>query len=217
MFSSSVRAGVVRVVLLHLLVLAALGCTENVPPVFISMPPVAAQDDSWSCGPNSAARMLKRYGFPVTYASLREDARDISALPAIGIGLPPKPLRDLLSLYHPNAAFETEVSFERVRELLRSGRPVIALIQTRDQNVLGVTIPILHWIVLAGFDDVSEEVSYYDTRDNWPRTRGYTEFRKLWDWHLDQTALVDQALAANTAKPRSIVWIDADPDLGMPN
>ncbi|MFN5729713.1 MAG: hypothetical protein ACK48D_24015, partial [Pseudanabaena sp.] len=37
----------------------------------IQLPDTGAQNDSWSCGPNSAARILRYYGHDVNYATVR--------------------------------------------------------------------------------------------------------------------------------------------------
>jgi hypothetical protein len=37
----------------------------------MELPDTGAQNDGWSCGPNSAARILRYYGHDVNYATVR--------------------------------------------------------------------------------------------------------------------------------------------------
>ena len=192
---------------------AAASCVDSEPTdSALRLPAVASQDDGWSCGPNSAARILKHYGFDVTYDSVRSRAHEVSALPDVGIGLPPRQLAALLESYHSAARFETETSFERIRELLRERRPVIALVLLGHRDVAGVKTRILHWIALAGLDEPRDDVFFYDTRDNRRRMHSNARFVTLWDWRLDPDSWVDKILRAHTACPRSIVYIDSTPN-----
>jgi hypothetical protein len=86
------------------------------------------QDDNWSCGPNSASRVLRYYGYNASYAQVRSEAEADSLLSLLGLGTSTDTLRDVMRHWKPDSMSESGTSFARILQLLLQGKPVIALI-----------------------------------------------------------------------------------------
>lgn len=123
--------------------------------IYRKLPNQANQDDSWTCGANSASRVLKYYGHNVSYPQVRGVAqKDHGIIPTkvciggkkcvLGVcaplpkkcfptsefktGLEPDEVRSLLSRWEGgNAKLSTRTSFEDLKARVREGKPVIAL------------------------------------------------------------------------------------------
>jgi Peptidase_C39 like family len=119
------------------------------------LPNQANQDDSWTCGANSASRVLKYYGHDVSYPQVRGVAqKDHGIIPtkvcvggekcAFGVcvplpqkcldtsqfktGLEADEVRAILARWEGgNAKLSTRTSFEELKARVREGKPVIAL------------------------------------------------------------------------------------------
>lgn len=173
--------------------------TQNAEDITIDVPHDQPQDDSWSCGPNSGSRLLRAYGINVTYDGMRSQAEENSLVSKFHLGTLPVDLRYMISHARPLTTLETESSQSRVLNLLRSGKPVIALVATDKVSItaLGVTIGhygLMHYVVLNGFDQASQTIRYVDT-DGVSKTWTYSEFDYHWRWfdHFTGTGEVLQA------------------------
>lgn len=121
------------------------------------------QNDSWSCGPNSASRLLRSYGLNVSYPTLKQEAANSNIISDYGLGAPPPDLRDIMAKYKPDTQLESGVSLQRVLDLLGQGRPVVALIGSGANTVpifhpfpgfveLATAPSTLHYTVVTGYD-----------------------------------------------------------------
>lgn len=140
---------------------------------------VMPQNDEWSCGINSSARILKSYGYDVEYESLKVqlgpfDIKEI--IPELQIdmpmGYPPKKLQFLLQeivgdkgTVRLKEKLTEDESLKFVETLIKQRKPVIVLmgLGIDEYEYLGTMVgyPILHWIVINGITD--DSFWYYDT------------------------------------------------------
>lgn len=182
------------------------------------LPTVKLQDDNWSCGINSATRVLKYYGHQVNYDALREIRKSKFQVPLIKrlsfarkptplykLGTRPGGVVELLKIHRRNSYSQIGTTLERIKQLIRLNRPVIALIKPANQTVKlpfgkSVSLPALHWIVVSGYDDNLKRIYYYDTIANEERYYSETKFMERWNWNHK---LIKHALQF---KPRTIVY-----------
>lgn len=117
--------------------LAAGGRTFDVESVRIQVDTAQTQDDETSCGPNTAARILRSHGLNVSYPEARTLASQVGSgwhnkLYDWGMGLTPSSMQKLMNHWRPST-LEQGVSLSRVLDLLRQGQPVAAMIATDSQ------------------------------------------------------------------------------------
>jgi hypothetical protein len=168
-----------------------LGEVETVE--IVGVPDGAAQNDNWSCGPNSASRFLRWYGVPVGYSTARLCARlDGDLLSLAGMGTRPETLRDLIARWKPDVQMQERVDanlgIEPVLDLLARGKPVIALVNvggyiTEDFGPFETgTVPEkLHWVVLTGFNRATQTITYMNTNGQ-QGTWTFAEFMQKWNF-----------------------------------
>ena len=184
----------------------------------LKMPWVKTQDDNWSCGINSSTRVLKYHGNNVTYDQIRDIRKKKFRIPLLNrlpfargsvplyqLGTRPGGVRDLLNIYRRGSRVETGIQLSRILQILRLKKPVIALIRPNDRTQklpFGKTIslPLLHWIVISGFDEDQRKIYYYDTYANNERSYSYERFLQRWNW---DHKLISVGLKF---KPRTIVY-----------
>jgi hypothetical protein len=181
----------------------------------LTLPNTGAQDDDWSCGPNSAARVLSFYGFDASYNDLRRTVVRLGTFPGSNLlGTAPHELRNAMSRWAGDEVkLERQASFDKLRSLLSEGKPVITLVRvgTIEGNRIGGigiggTWPSMHWFVVHGFDEGRRMIYYTDTnggRDEMP----YDEFLSKWGWGIGRGA-ASSTLAANGVETRTMVWVD---------
>lgn len=151
--------------------------------VDISVPGGSPQTDNWSCGPNSASRFLRAYGFEISYEALRSRAECWPDLVSqFRFGTRPGSLRDLMAIHRPDTQLATEASFDTVVNLLRQGKPVIALVASglASDTAFG-KVGNLHYVVLDGIDVARRIICYTDT-DGVRKSWSYEEFQDRWNW-----------------------------------
>jgi Ca2+-binding RTX toxin-like protein len=161
---------------------------SNGEHVEITVPDGSPQTDGWSCGPNSGSRLLRSYGFNVSYEQLRTDAQHSNIISDFGLGTPPPDLRDIIKKYKSNTHLQSGADFQSILDRLGEGRPVIALI---GWGTIYLPSPIpffvdsvpekMHYICLTGFDMASDTLFYMDTNGE-SKTMSFTEFQDKWDW-----------------------------------
>jgi len=184
----------------------------------IVLPAVKTQDDDWSCGINSATRVLKFHGHNVNYDQMREIRKKKFQIPLVNrlpfargstplyrLGTRPGGVVELLKIHRRNSYSETQSSLSRIKQLLRFNRPVIALIRPSDRKInlafgKKLTLPSLHWIVVSGYDQKLKRIYYYDTYANDERYYSEDRFMERWDWNHK---LIKHALRF---KPRTIFY-----------
>jgi Ca2+-binding RTX toxin-like protein len=179
--------------------------------VEITVPGGFAQNNAWSCGPNSAARLLQSYGLNVSYATLKMDAQDSNIISDFGLGTPPKDLQKIMQKYRPGTQRASGAEFQDVLDRLGEGRPVIALIGWGQVFLPDPLFPLIwnsapekmHYICLTGFDLASDTLYYTDTNGE-AKSMGFNEFQQKWNWPADGgTYLLMQAMSL---KKQTMIW-----------
>ena len=198
----------------------------------IELPDTGAQNDEWSCGPNSAARVLSYYGHNVDYAIVRAATDKKLFLPQrirnpftnqwidVRTGTPPLTLQQVMQRWEGDRVKRSAKSnFNRLINLVRSGKPAIALIRVGGFKVAYVgSIPYLHWIVVTGADSESQQIYYTDTNSQ-SYVISYQDFQSKWNLGLDQKGLdksmsgaIANILKSNGVEPRTMVWVERNHD-----
>jgi hypothetical protein len=165
---------------------AVVPATANAPtrPATVFMPiagsSIAPQNDGWSCGPNAAARFLDFYGYKVTYEVARYQATKTENAPFLspgewGQGTSPDALLALVRKYKPDARLEEEVTFDRLLDVVGSGKPAIVLVKPNPKS------DIMHYFVVQGYDHSKQQIYYTDT-DGKAYVTSYAVFQQMWNW-----------------------------------
>ena len=192
----------------------------------MQLPDTGAQNDSWSCGPNSAARVLRYYGHDVDYAMIRATTDKKLFLPQrmrnpftnqwieVRTGTPPLTLQQVLQRWEGDRVKRSsQTSFDKLISLVRSGKPAIALVRVGNLSIPYVgSIPTLHWIVVTGAD--SGQIYYTDTNSQ-AYSLSYQDFQTKWNLGLDKNGLdrgvsgaIANVLRSNGVEARTLIWID---------
>lgn len=190
---------------------------------FMQLPDTGAQDDGWSCGPNSAARLLKYYGHKVDYSIVRAATDKKLFLPQrlrnpltnqwieVRTGTPPRTLQQVMQRWEGDRVKQSpRTNFNKLTSLVQSGKPAIALVRVGGLSIPYVgSIPYLHWIVVTGVDPQRQQIYYTDTNSQ-IYSLSYQDFQAQWNLGLDKDVSVAIAniLKSNGVEPRSVVWID---------
>jgi hypothetical protein len=188
---------------------------SNGEHVKITVPGGSPQSDGWSCGPNSAYRLLKSYGIGVTYSQLMADAQQSNIVSDYGLGTPPPELQVVMQTYKADTQLQSGAAFQTVLDLLAAGRPVVALIGWGSQ-VLPIFNPLLpvpvefatapgtlHYICLTGFDLPAGKLYYKDT-DGESHWMSFYKFQQRWNWPADGS--IYAGLSAMGIKKQTILW-----------
>ncbi len=189
----------------------------------IELPDTGAQNDSWSCGPNSAARILRYYGHDVDYATVRAATDKKLFLPQkmrnpfnnqwieVRTGTPPQTLQQVMQRWEGDRVKKSpQTSFNRLINLVRSGKPAIALVRVGSFQIPYVgSIPYLHWIAVTGADPVQQQIYYTDTNSQ-VYSLSYKDFQARWNLGLDRDVsnAIANILKSNGVEARTIVWVD---------
>lgn len=189
----------------------------------IALPDTGAQNDSWSCGPNSAARVLRYYGHDVDYDLVRGATDKKLFLPQkmrnpfnnqwieVRTGTPPLTLQQVMQRWEGDRAKKSsQTSFNRLINLVRSGKPAIALVRVGSLKIPYVgSIPYLHWISVTGVNSQRQEIYYTDTNSQ-NYVLSYRDFQNRWDLGLDRdvSGVIASVLKNNGVEARTIVWVD---------
>ncbi|WP_176453129.1 C39 family peptidase [Pseudanabaena sp. SR411] len=195
----------------------------NVSSQPIQLPDTGIQNDSWSCGPNSAARILRYYGHDVNYATVRAATDKKLFLPQkfrnpldnqwieVRTGTPPQTLQQVMQRWEGDRVKKSpKTSFNRLINLVRSGKPVIALVRVGSLSMPYIgSIPYLHWIAVTGADPVSQQIYYTDTNSQ-TYALSYQDFQTRWNLGLDRdvSGAIASVLKSNGVEARTIVWVD---------
>lgn len=160
------------------------------------IPTDAHQGDGWSCGPNSASRLLRYYGHAgATYSALRS-ARlyDSGLIGRVKTGTHPGTLLDIMRGWKADTQLVTKArsttaeGLEPILAVLRDGKPVVALINTGDKysHFLGTLPSYLHYVVVHGFDQGARTITYTDTKPDANgaivKTVGFDYFYRMWNF-----------------------------------
>ncbi len=198
--------------------------------VSIQLPSTGNQDDKWSCGPNSAARILAFYGHDINYNSVRSAVNKEFMFPPsfevpdptwtnpfrkrrvdIRTGTTPHVLRDVMKRWEgENVKLERKADFATLQRVLNEGKPVVALVRVGSiDTVVSGTWPEMHWISVTGFNEQKREIYYTDT-DGANYYYTYDEFLGNWDWRVG-TGFASEALYKNGVQSRTMIWVDRTP------
>jgi hypothetical protein len=135
------------------------------------------QETNVDCGPHSASRLLKFYAgrentgvdFYRRLQQYRVDgySKVEKLFRATDVGTTPHYLKEIIGKVigsSNDVVLERNVSASRIKRVVQSGHPVLALVRVGSFQKLNTTVPALHWILVVGFDDTSNIVRYYDTQ-----------------------------------------------------
>jgi uncharacterized protein YvpB len=194
---------------------------------WLTLPRTGNQDDSWSCGPNSAARVLAFYGNQVDYGTVRSVAqRDHGIIPTkvcIGsgilktcantssfkTGLEPSEIRDVMNRWEGgNTKYVSGANLDQLKSLLSQGKPVLVLRRVgsfKPGKVFG-TWPEMHWVAVHGFNDQEQKIYYTDT-DGGTYQKPYSEFLSEWDWRIGD-GLASETFYQKDIRPKTMIWVD---------
>lgn len=188
------------------------------------LPDTGSQNDNWSCGPNSAARLLRFYGHNVDYNQVRSAVDKEYMLPAsikkpwggrvdIRTGTTPHVLRDVMKRWEGDKVkLERKADFGKLMSLLREGKPVIALLRVGSippSVTLSGTWPAMHWVAVTGFNEQNKLIYYTDTNSQ-KYQMSYDDFMGQWNWSVGQ-GFASEALWKNGVQTKTIVWVDRIP------
>ena len=189
----------------------------------IQLPDTGAQNDGWSCGPNSAARILRYYGHDVDYAGVRAATDKKLFLPQrmrnpfnnqwieVRTGTPPLTLQQVMQRWEGDLVKRSEqTSFNKLINLVRSGNPAIALIRVGNFSIPYVgSIPSLHWVAVTGADSQSQQIYYTDTNSQ-AYSMSYQDFQTQWNLGLDKdvSSAIANILKNNGVVARTLVWVE---------
>lgn len=198
--------------------------------VRIDMPQTGNQDDNWSCGPTSAARLINFYGHNVNRDTLVNAInRDFIIPPSFNVPAPklsdplrtrrvdirtgttPHALRDVMKRWEgENVKLERKADFNKLVGLLRKGKPVLVLLRVGSTEVLRTTWPEMHWVVVNGFSASDQKIYFTETNDGKTYEYSYGEFQSKWDWRVGK-GLASESLYKNGAEPKTMIWVDRVP------
>lgn len=162
-------------------VLAGVYVLRNCETVTIAVPDDQPQTDGWSCGPNSASRLMRAYGIDASYATMRSLATEDSLLTQCHLGTTPNTVADIVHRFKPEVSLEKESSLGRVTQLLSSGKPVMVLVSMDVIDIFVGTIGLMHYVVLDGYNASTQTVQYVDTNGAHGSWR-MAEFDFHWKW-----------------------------------
>jgi hypothetical protein len=154
-------------------ILAGTAEVRNGEDVTITVDHTQPQTDGFSCGPNSGSRLLRSYGFDVSYDFLRHRVKAESLLFKLHLGTRPSVLDKVLKGIKSDISLHTGASLDSVLERLGSGNPVIPLIAPSKRN--------LHYVVLNGFDLDNQTVRFVDTNGG-SGSMTFSQFDRQWVW-----------------------------------
>jgi hypothetical protein len=136
------------------------------------------RSDASGCGPDAAARVIRYYGWPLTFnraVQAAPDSIDSWLIQKLGMGTKPGTLASLLRRYGVSGAQAYErTSFQSILNALNAGRPVIALINWSN------SITDFHHVVVQGYNPQTRQLAVNDGGDL--RAWSYSYFQRLWDW-----------------------------------
>lgn len=189
------------------------------------------QETDVDCGPHSAARVLRWLGYDQggdIYGTLqRTRTSGLDGIPlATGLGTTPQYLAELIGIMtgeRGKVHIERGAYFSRLKEILMSGKPVIALVRigtAGNDSWYKPTYPLLHWIVVTGFDDNTKEVYFKNIGNNYSYSVPYSSFLAstagasdfTWTWRVGRGGPA-AALEGAGATSSTFLWIDQFPGL----
>jgi Ca2+-binding RTX toxin-like protein len=191
------------------------GC-ENV--TIQNVPGGAPQTDGWSCGPNSASRVLRWYGINKTYEDLRAETEEEGDLISqLHLGTRPSTLLELMRKYRPQTQMATRENvpndqaqgLEQLFAQVSAGKPVIVLNHRDYPSYLefgpGGFVPnTLHWFVVTGFDRATQRITVRETNGT-EVTFTFDQFWQMWNWRSG--GLAGDALTGSLGtKPRTMLY-----------
>lgn len=195
--------------------------------VRLDLPYVRTQTETWSCGPNSATRLLKFHGYNVSYEMVMSIAKNKSFIADLELGTTPHALRDTMQVWRKETVLKRETDSSTIFGALDQGKPVIALIRvgskSREIAVMGkgtivggvldkigarpnitASFPLLHWVVIYGYDRVTKEL-YVQNTNGADERYSYQTFYNKWNWSVGEGA-TKEYLQAEAVTTRTILY-----------
>lgn len=200
--------------------------------VRIDMPQTGNQNDNWSCGPTSAARLINFYSHNVNRDTLVDAInRDFVIPPSFNVPAPtlsdpfktrrvdirtgttPHALRDVMKRWEgENVKLERKADFNQLLGLLRQGKPVVVLLRVGSTKIVGTTWPEMHWVVVNGFSASDQKIYFTETNDGETYEYSYGDFQSKWDWRVGK-GLASESLHKNGVEPKTMIWVDRVPSV----
>lgn len=194
--------------------------------MYIKLPDTKSQNDEWSCGPNSAARVLRHYGHDIDYEAVKEKTDQQCMLPDsfsyptpswsnpfatsrvnIRAGTTPNELCQVMRNWDKDVKLEQKSNFQKLIDLVKQGKPSIVLFRTSSINgyIFGIW-PELHWVVVVGINE-SQELVYYTDTNGQTYQISYCDFMNKWSWSIGD-GIASEVLWKLEVKTETIIWIN---------
>ncbi|MEZ6141902.1 MAG: C39 family peptidase [Zavarzinella sp.] len=165
----------------------------------ITVPGGSPQNDSWSCGPNSIARLLRAYGINATYEEVRSFTRyDGNLISWLKLGTPTSQMLDTMRHWKPDSRIETESNTNRIVDLIQQGKPVILLVSMGKIGIPFGNVGAMHYVVVNGYDATTDTFTITDT-DGVRKFLTRSELDYRWKWVDDFTGSGEIAQGAFSA------------------
>ncbi len=172
---------------------------------YIEGVPHRSQVDHWDCGTASAA-MLASYelGEDVTVAEMSSRV-SVKQQTVTFFGTHPRILAQVIEEKTlMNTFVESGVDFSRIKAIINSGHPLIAL-YTFDKEEF--PYKGAHYIVITGYDE-ERGIIYYNDPSAGRETRDISEFWDKFSWPDDEYS---KSLSAIGIFRRTIIWTNGQP------
>ena len=172
-------------------------CVQKYSRVVLPLPTLGQrQDDSWSCGIYSTARMLLFYGHTdATYEGVLDVREEDMIVDEQSTDV--EAARDIFGAFDEgdvHVAKKQEIY--AIKHLIRRGIPVLVAVDGDP----------IHWIVVSGFDENEGTIFYWDPYNDTEETYTEGEFDSIWHW--EKGWLEEQTLMAGGFKRNLMMWIN---------
>ncbi len=132
---------------------------------------LGVQDDAWSCGPNALSKILRFYDYTdATYIQVRNfTAGKVKKVPLIGVelGTTADVAKEILNHWDEEQHGDYIEGAELLNVLveLSNNNPVALLVHLGSSDMAGPKFPLMHWIVLVGYNSKRDAFKVMDSND----------------------------------------------------
>ncbi|MBX9704472.1 MAG: C39 family peptidase [Silvanigrellaceae bacterium] len=168
-------------------------------PVCLMLQGVAPQEDGWSCGPNMATRVLNFYGIDESLDVIKQNAPLSLNLGFEDTRVGPSPTQlaaYMTRIAHAAGRFDLNfivkenATLEDIQRVVEENQEPVLILTLEGTNgfdlpIIGevLSIPLLHYLTISGFDRNRNIVHVIDTNDqiyHYP----YFAISQKWHWQL---------------------------------